>query len=483
MIHRCLKSSHQIAVAVLVAATFTTALSPPVGHAATVDRYWEYSPYRIQVLFHFETSYIWGTRLEPDFASYLRQRSRAAVGPLWRLAVEPLGYSKLSGGSDRLADFDEERWASIRREFDKLIVVSVRESNVGFEVAAQEYDCLLESWGPMRQAETREGSLIEELAFAMMRDAFTPMATFRVDRENREVVELQFRGSKLPTTGDQALLTAEGQVYRPFLRRVDRNGAPVENGIQQVPWTYLILDAPGEGERTAAIVSHTPVPFAARQRGRVDQLAQLVRPGDAITKLRLHARDHEDQPLAGFRVYTSEPGSDDSEFVGTTTDDGSIKIPVGESAVQVVYVQSGGQWIAKIPLVPKADGTVNAPLADDRKRLEAEAKLVGIREELIDMVARRNILAARTRAKLQADDLEGARALIRELESMPSATEFEQQRIRQQERTIESDNPQIQQRIEKMFNDTRDVLAEFLSPGLAQELKAEMAGNSTAQQR
>jgi hypothetical protein len=122
-------------------------------------------------------------------------------------------------------------------------------------------------------------------------------------------------------------------------------------------------------------------------------------------------------------------------------------------------------------------------LVDDRKRLEAEAKLVGIREELIDLVARRSILAARTRAKIKANDLKAANNLVRELEGMPTATEFEQQRIRQQERLIESDDPRIQQRIEKLFNDTRDVLAEFLPPGLVQELKRDIAAAGTTAQQ
>lgn len=202
-----------------------------------------------------------------------------------------------------------------------------------------------------------------------------------------------------------------------------------------------------------------------------------------MTRLRLHARDDENQPLAGFRVYQRDTNVEDPAYIGKTGDDGAIAISLGKTPIQIVFVQSGGQWIAKIPLVPKADALIEAPLVDDRKRLEAEAKLVGIREELIDLVARRSILAARARAKIKANDLKAANNLVRELEGMPTATEFEQQRIRQQERLIESDDPQIQKRIEKLFNDTRDVLAEFLPPGLVQELKREIAAAGTTAQQ
>jgi hypothetical protein len=250
-----------------------------------------------------------------------------------------------------------------------------------------------------------------------------------------------------------------------------------------VPWTYFVVNSPTDGLQTATIVSHTRSPLGIRQRGRVDQLAALVRPGDADTRLRLFARDEPDQVLAGFRVYQRDTASEEPEFIGKTGDDGEIGIEPAATPIQIVFVQSSGQWIAKIPVVPGYDGVVEAPLADDQKRLEAEAKLVGIREELIDLVARRNILATRTRAKIKAGDLEGASRLVAELERMPTATEFEQQRIRQQERLIESTDPRIQQRIEKLFNDTRDVLSEFLPPGLSQELKREItAAGTTASQ-
>lgn len=450
---------------------------------ATVDRYWEVSPYRVQILLRFEVSAIWQSRLAPNLPDYLQRRAHVAYGPLWKITFDVADDDLIAGEDGGLLAIGDKSLAATRRDFEKLIVVVISESPVGFQVRAQEYDCLLESWGPVRQNNTRDASGVRELSFTAIQDAFTPMATFRVVREIPNQVELKFRGDKLPHASTEEDLVLEGQVLRPILRRVDREGQPVENGIQQVPWTYFSVNAPQNDGYTGTIVSHTASPLGVRQRGRVDQIAAFVRPGNKDTRLRLHARDDESQPLAGFRVYQRDTDADDQQFIGKTDDGGSIAIKPGKTPIQIVFVQSSGQWIAKIPLVPLADDVVEAPLVDDRKRLEAEAKLVGIREELIDLVARRNILAARTRAKIKANDIQEANSLVRELERMPTATEFEQQRIRQQERLIESNDPRIQQRIEKLFNDTRDVLSEFLPPGLVQELKREIAAaGSTAQQ-
>ncbi|MGI9457983.1 MAG: hypothetical protein ACR2NU_15570, partial [Aeoliella sp.] len=229
------------------------------------------------------------------------------------------------------------------------------------------------------------------------------------------------------------------------------------------------------------IHSHTPRPFGVRQRGRVDQLATLLRVTKTTTRLRLHSRDEKDVPLGGFLVYQRNAGEKEGVPVGKTDRNGTIEIASGEDVIQVAFVQSSGQWIAKIPLVPGADDLIEAPLLDDRKRLEAEAKLSAIREELIDIVARRNIIAARARIKIKQGNLKEANDLVKTLEQLPTASEFEQRRIRQQERLIKSNDPRVQARIGKLFSDTRAVLAEFLAPGLVQELKREIAAaNQTA---
>jgi len=479
-------------------------LSAP-SQGATVDRYWEFSPYRVQLLIKLETSSVWREKISRTLPAIIARRAGVAMGPLWRLETTLANELPSYDGEVQLM-LSDEQLVDARRDFDKLFTLVIRETPLGLTVSAQEYDSLLETWGPVVQFTTADGSSVGELAFATVHSAFAPMAKFRVDRESPGQVELSFRGESLPrhSTASEPLVKP-GDLLRPVLRRVDRTGLPVAGGIQSTPWTFFSVNAPSDdsndlapGAETdeeesdeqlpvdklsdATIYSHTRFPFSARQRGRVEQLAIVVNIGNADTQLRLHARDDSNVPLVGFKVFTRNAGEEESTFVGKTGRDGAIAIPPGKSPIQIAFVQSSGQWIAKIPLVPGADGVIEAPLVDDRKRLEAEARLVGIREELIDMVARRNILASRARAKIKAKDIEGAEILISELEDIPTATKFEQQRIRQQERMVESSDPRVQARITKLFNDTRDVLAEFMAPGLVQQLKREVIAGRTAQQ-
>ncbi|QDU56510.1 hypothetical protein [Aeoliella mucimassa] len=453
-----------------------------ISWGASVDRYWDITPYNIQILVDCRLSETWNRQLEQSLPVYLKSRGRVSMGPLWKITIAQLPDDVAISNDSNLAVFSDKAIKSVRTDFDKLIVVSLCETTTGYTANAQEYDCLLETWSQIWTLETRNQAELQELAFDATLQAFSPMATFKVIRETPTKVEMSMKGSRLPRPEHTLPLLEEGQVFRPVLRRVDRTGQPVENGIQPVPWTYLSTNALDGETTTADIVSHTPIPMGVRQRGRVDQVAAFVRPGNRETRLKLYSRDEQQDPLAGFRVYQRDAGAEKGEFIGKTTDDGTIVVHHGETPIQVAFVQSSGQWIAKIPLVPGADGIIEAPVLDDSKRQEAEAKLVGIREQLIDYVAQRNIYASRARMKIKAKDFTEANRLIVMLENIPSATAFDQQHLRPSEQYITSKDPQVQKRITTLFSNTRDVLAQFLAPGLAQQLKRELAEANAAAQ-
>ena len=77
----------------------------------------------------------------------------------------------------------------------------------------------------------------------------------------------------------------------------------------------------------------------------------------------------------------------------------------------MLLIKHGGQLLAKLPVVPGAERRINVPLPDDEARLVAEARLAAVREDLIDVVARRNILMARTRQKIEKKDFAAAQAV------------------------------------------------------------------------
>ncbi|MEM1303607.1 MAG: hypothetical protein AAGG46_01845, partial [Planctomycetota bacterium] len=189
---------------------------------------------------------------------------------------------------------------------------------------------------------------------------------------------------------------------------------------------------------------------------------------------RLHARDNPEQPLVGYHVYARDAAEGELQPLGASDAQGLVDVPVSDSVVRTLFVKSGSKLVAKLPIAPGADEELSASLVDESKRIDAEARLSLLREELIDLVARRSILIARTRAALDAQEHDKAGRFVNELEGLPGLNVFNQ-RLTEQEQLSRSRDPAVQARIERLFEDTREVLGAFLSSREITELRREVA--------
>jgi hypothetical protein len=138
-----------------------------------------------------------------------------------------------------------------------------------------------------------------------------------------------------------------------------------------------------------------------------------------------------------------------------------------------LFIKHGGQLLAKLPVVPGAEPEIVVPLPDDDMRLEAEARLAAMREELVDVVARRNILMARARQKIEAKDFEAAQELMRSVDQLPGRSQFNLT-LTTASRLLRSDDPQIQRRIDQLFQATETVLSQYLDARAISELHEEL---------
>ncbi|MEM6330950.1 MAG: hypothetical protein AAF790_11960, partial [Planctomycetota bacterium] len=226
-----------------------------------------------------------------------------------------------------------------------------------------------------------------------------------------------------------------------------------------------------DGSRLEAkIYSHTRRPFGVRRRGRVEQFAVLLHPTAESTTVRLHAKESPDSPLSGYRAFVQDGDVDRRDPIGASDANGQVRVFPGEAPIQMVFIKSGSQVVAKAPVPAGAIDLIEIPLLDEGVRLQAEAKVSLLREELIDLVARRSILAARIEKLIDEKNAAEARQMLAELDGMPGRAQFEAKlnRVRQQSF---SSNPQVQARIEKLFSETAAVLGAFLSTQKVAELR------------
>ena len=128
--------------------------------------------------------------------------------------------------------------------------------------------------------------------------------------------------------------------------------------------------------------------------------------------LRLHKRDDVEQSLAGYDVYYRLPDQKNTTFIGRTDWQGQIEIPKDEHDIKIMYVKNGSRILARLPIAPGYQQRVSAPLADDSRRLEAEGFLKGIQEQMVEITARRRVLALRIRKAIEDKRLEKAEEFL-----------------------------------------------------------------------
>jgi hypothetical protein len=406
--------------------------------------------------------------------AYLAERAESAVGPVWVLEI------RVANGVERERILNELDSLSVdpADEFsfaaDKLVLLSIQATPDGYDFAAREFDRYVVRWGPTIRRQTRQTDAIAELAFALLYRTVAPLAQLETDADDAQIVNVWLRGADLPRPGAEAHGIRPGDVFLPIFRRTTRSGELVPKGIQVVPWTFVeTTEVKDEGGIVGRIYSGLRRPLGARRRGRVEQIGIALRadPGDSI--VHLVSRAEPDVSLVGYEVSTQKTGPDDLARVGLSDREGRLRLRPGEGAVQMVVVKHGGELLARVPIVPGAEPQVVIPLPDDDARLDAQNRLAALREELIDVVARRNILMARARQKIDAGEFKQAQELLTALDQLPGRSQFSQDLARER-RLLRVNDPRVQGRIDQLIKGTEAVVGQFLDAQPIRQLQEDL---------
>jgi hypothetical protein len=131
--------------------------------------------------------------------------------------------------------------------------------------------------------------------------------------------------------------------------------------------------------------------------------------------------------------------------------------------------------LATLPVLSGA-GLQETPIADNVTRLQAQAESQVVREELIDLVARRAIMMSRVKSMLKNGRAADAKELMSQLDSLPSPSIFNRSIDNAARRIPKSTDASVQRRIDAMFSSTRDMLSKFLSTRAITDLRLEVDG-------
>lgn len=461
------RTSRRSRVATAIAAGLACALFAAVPAGA--QSVWELTPYRVQIVLATADN----GRLDPDLAATLGKqvvdRLDSLVGAAW--LTEPvraegaLRHQML----DDLSTLSLEDLPAEILEADKVIVVAVQSDARATSIGAREFDVRTQAWGaPVERQVLQARPLDNEVVRAVLA-AFAPLAL--VDDVEGKNVALKVRAAALAPRDPSLTPVAPGDLFRPITRYNERDGSLKK--IQVVPFTYVMIDELRDAVAQGTVYSGLRSPLAARRRGRTEQLALAIKSPAGTTALALRSRTEPDRPLAGYEVYAYGPNDKTTVLLGRSDGDGIVEIPPGPQALRIVVVKSGGEFLARLPIVPGLEPVVEASMMSDDERIAAEGFIVGLQEELVDLVVRREVLMALIRARLADGNVEEAERLNDELAELRTREQFALLLDAQKQRMVASDTI-AQRKIDQLFTDTLQLVNNFMAAGPVEELQAEL---------
>lgn len=440
------------------------------------ERPYDFRPYRVQVLFFQDNASEKqdANQGNPDerneFYRTLRNRLASLIGNFWQLefsekkAADWQDYSSILNDSTTSVP---ENW----KPFDKIFFVfSEQPSSLasGHKIRVRQFDLITRYSGREKEYSVDDQAKVVDFLIQAFFEQFFPIA--RLEHSSNHTASLRIRGEHLFRfnnflKAESGPIPAEGDVLLPFVRSLDSAGNPID--VSRIDWTILVAETvdPQTGLLQCRIESGQRDPLGRRRRGRTEIYAISVPTPVQPTLIRLQARsDGPSNFLPRCDVFETVPGKDKPILIGQSDLNGLFLLNAESTrSFRVCQFRSGRALIAQFPVVRGLDEELLVPVSDDPIRLEAEAAIIRIQEEVIDIKARRSILEKRLE-KAQKDDKGDTDKAVREIRAELSQLKDDERfllELRQAQMRFRSEDPLVQRRIDRMFRTTEKTIKQY----------------------
>lgn len=439
--------------------------------SAPAQQTWEYSPYAIRIWIAFDDSGELNDGLYESMKQTLDEQADVVAGAAWDVTTQRCPPALSHDVADAIEAVTVEQIGGLEPDLlakgDKLFLVSVKPLPTAFQIRVRELDCRTRWWFPIVERRVVQPNQIDQACFAAIVDSFH--AITRIEGSEGKEADVRERAGGLVTRPNCPARIPKQTVLLPIMRRNDRKGEPMDNGIQAAPWTYLTVSSRRSSVLTCQIHTGMRVALGGRSSARTEKYALAVRPRGDTTLLRVETRGENPRPLGGYEIYSKNPFTEETELLGKTDWRGALAVGHVDSPVTLLYVRNGGRLLARLPMVPGLEKEMVAQVADDDERLEVEGFVKGIQNRVMDLVARRELYKARFQRYLQNKEFDEATKLLEQFRGLESRSDLVRQ-LEQREQRVSTTDRTSRAKIDQLFKDTRELLIKFLDPTVANEL-------------
>ncbi|MEZ5942787.1 MAG: hypothetical protein R3C18_15440 [Planctomycetaceae bacterium] len=410
-----------------------------------------------------------------DLASRFRQ--------MWNLECrESLASERQTASALQQADPEEWTAQYVDAGFDKVLHVVVEQQGVVQKVTGIEWCYSSQTLSPLVQRESRDSRELAKLVADAASRAFRPIGEIEISEG--EKLEFRIRAGEFPPEDPALAPFQEGQYLIPYVRYFGKKREL--QSIRTIPWTYLKVV---ERDRSRVRVETKsafgqPVPKAGR---RMEVMVMLLRPSWDASEVLLYPRGSRRTPLVGYhcdvvdRLPTKEDPVPERDIYYSTRE-GTIRIPVPQEGDPLRYlmVHSGQSVLAQLPILPGTSPWLEVEVPDDRARLTVEGEVSLLQGELIDIIATREVIFARTRAAAKKEDWTSFDQFNKQIDALPKLEEFKGRIDTLQLQAVyqaqQAKDRVAEIRIKRLCAKVLESAETHLDPGRIAEFRGEMRG-------
>lgn len=462
-----------------------SSVTEPQTEAEAEEQAWEYDPYHIRVWVAMSEGGSLTPQLLEDFSREFPARARILAGATWKVSVSAPPSEALR--RDLVRDIEalspdelftlahdaaapESAAVHEALAHDKLMLVTIHEDALGFDVACRELDTATRQLSQVARRRVGQRDALEPVAFDALAETFRALVLI-TEVKDRDVKAIVRAGGLVVDDFCPSRVAADG-VLVPVIRSNDRLGQPKD--IKLAEWSYIVVQGI-EGELlTGRLYTGLKGPLSGRASSRVQKYGLQITPRHATSRLRLVSRGEDQEPMSGYEVWDRHPEDEnDSTLLGQTDWNGELEVPRGGTPLRWLYIKNGNQMLSKFPTVPGYLPEMQAEMYDDEGRLLAEAFIRAVQQNVLDTVAQRQLLTASASDLMTKGKQQEVQELLIKIQALGRMSELNAL-LDRRKREMNATNARMQAQIDAMFSGVKELIAKYLSENATEELRTKI---------
>ncbi len=481
----------------------------------------ELQPYRVHITVAFDDEPSLSPHFRKEVLGELAEWIDRTYAEMWQASVEEnqwLAPTSIDGLSRLTWTQIEAQLGSTEKdkELDKVFVVCVSSHGGALRLSAREWDRLTQQLSVRHDRLVGDRRATASELGIVIRDLFHPIVL--IDGLEEKRAKVRVRAGEFPPGDPSAEQLSNGAFFQPFFRFYNKQRELQQ--IQQVPWTYMSVDSSERSQGLCTIHTGLRVTLGKNTK-RSESWAIGIRPSFSETRVRMTPHNNPTKPLTGYQVNvferrttipapdavavavaaaqpdaskpadtkaeqdkkpaTPQPTQELVKLHELVTDRrGQVVVPADPKSPLIwLYVSSGGNMLGRFPYMPGTSQAITAELPDDTLRLQLESRLEMLRAELIDTIARRALLIARTKGAARAQEWDKYAEALRDMDRLADAKFFNAQletiKVNTAKKAQERKDKGLERKIAKLCGDSSELIERHLNAEKLKEQREELA--------